>query len=701
MRRIPLVMALLPLLAGLVMAFGIPAAYGTENRPGEATKTGTPIKSVTPKPEDRPSDNERCRFASDRPSECRKLEVRGMKPDIGVANSRLAVEIFGKGFDPDLKAVLVELDPAKMPPLGPRAVERVAFSAQSSNDPPKNLPAPNAPTYPIEIQRVSPEQAIGVVPPVPAGRYGLLVASGGERDYTAPAFLAIGDGPYIGSVRPDVASNERPIELKIEGYNFQQGLTVTLQLTYAPPFTATPPLSPTKPVTGPLEAQSGDRPNLPSLPRPLAPVTGPTIVLTDGLKVEPREIKAIVPPGLAVGVYLLTVTNPDGKSDSALPGLVIVGPRSGHDLVAGEIWTDPKTVRVDDDVRLGLRVKRLGGDGVLTGVKVTFYLGRPEEGKPIGTATLPPLRPHEGESASVVWNTAGLSGTVAISAMVDPDDVVRELTELNNVSGRLVRILPPSDGDETAPKVTSVEIDGGVSTSTDRAVFLSVQASDEGSGLNSMLIVEKVFFSGPREWSSIKVGEWMTYSSGISYTLSPDAGVHYLAVFVSDKAGNISRPGVDWVNYLPVSDAVRAGQVKLFREDLRAGDTISISLTTLSGDADLYLFGPGGRLGFSINATTTADSIVFTAQTTGRYVIEVEGFVASTYSLNWTVGKGGASALAASPAAVPEGKSVRDVSVGYDVPLPDPNLDAIEADPRPTSTSIGLFIPAAPVNQAR
>lgn len=726
MNRTPVLLTLAVVVATLLVAAWTPAAFGKDNdempRTPSPTKTvpAMPTKTVTPRPSESPppeNRGDRCRAVSPlKWAECRKLEVRGLKPSVGVAGTRVPVEIVGKGFDADFKAALVELLPATTPPLTARLVERFDLGALSNSGPgksgelprpplpsgpdggPKGFPAPTAPTYPIEIQQVTPEKAVGILPAVPAGRYGLLVTSGGERDYTAPAYLAVSDAPHIETIRPPVAANERPTELKIEGFTFKPGLTVTIQLAFALPITASPPITPAEPVS--TSAQSVARPPFPPLPGPFVPVTGPTIVLSESLKVEPRQIKVIVPAGLPVGIYQLTVTNPDGKSDSALPGLMVVGARLGDDLVAGEIWTDPLTVRVDEDVRLGLRVKRFGGATTLTGVTVTFYLGRPETGTPIGTATLEPLEPNGTANASLIWNTTGLSGTVGVSAVVDPDNAVPELTELNNVSGRMIRVLPPSDGDVVPPKITSVDIDSGATISVDREVALTVEASDLGSGLNSMLVVEKIFVSSIRDWTTVRVSDWMTFSSSITYTLSPDAGIHHLSVFVSDNAGNISRPLSDWVNYLPVTSTVRAGQVSVFRQDLRAGQTLSVTLTTLSGDADLYLFGPGGRLGFSINPTTTVDSIRFTAERDGRYLIEVEGFVASTYSLSWTVTTGGSGALALREAAtVPTGKTVRETSVSYDIPPPDASYDAIAADSRPAGITTGdLYIPAAIVN---
>jgi hypothetical protein len=154
------------------------------------------------------------------------------------------------------------------------------------------------------------------------------------------------------------------------------------------------------------------------------------------------------------------------------------------------------------------------------------------------------------------------------------------------------------------------------------------------------------------------------------------------------------------VNYVPLTDTIRGGQVKLFRQDLRAGETISITLSTLEGDADLYLFGPGGRLRFSLNPATMVDAIVFTAAQDGRYWIEVEGFAPrSVYSLRWTVGSRPLATLRTTQAVVPSGKSLRDQSVAEGVSDPNPNLEAIGPDTRPSATSVMLFVPQAHLNQ--
>jgi hypothetical protein len=213
-----------------------------------------------------------------------------------------------------------------------------------------------------------------------------------------------------------------------------------------------------------------------------------------------------------------------------------------------------------------------------------------------------------------------------------------------------------------------------------------------------MIVAEKIFVGSAKEWVTVAVTPWMTFTPSLSYTLSADAGAHFLFVWVSDNAGNISKPKATYINYVPESDQVRAGQSKVFRQLLEAGDTISITLKTLTGDADLYLFGPGGRLGYSINPTTTVDSIVFTASQTGRYAIEVEGFEASTYSLSWTVQKGAPMSSLSAAAAVPANKSLRAESetAGVDDPTGDELF--VTADTRAPSAQVGVYIPTTKLN---
>jgi len=101
------------------------------------------------------------------------------------------------------------------------------------------------------------------------------------------------------------------------------------------------------------------------------------------------------------------------------------------------------------------------------------------------------------------------------------------------------------------------------------------------------------------------------------------------------------------------------GQVNLFRRTLNPGEQLSVSLSSLTGDADLYVWGPDGRLvGSSDLVGAVTDSVSFTATGFGIYQIEVVGFAESTYRL--TITDGARSGIEARSApAVLSGKPVR------------------------------------------
>jgi hypothetical protein len=149
---------------------------------------------------------------------------------------------------------------------------------------------------------------------------------------------------------------------------------------------------------------------------------------------------------------------------------------------------------------------------------------------------------------------------------------------------------------------------------------------------------------------------WISYSSLSSLTLSDRAGIHAIQVAVADQAGNISSPLVSrTVNLVLPQDALRQDQVRLYRRTLAAGETVGARLETLSGDADLYIWGPSGHAVLASNATgATIDEGTIVAATVGTYQIEVFAAADSTYKLTFPDGTG---------ATPPPGKPARTAPV--------------------------------------
>jgi len=232
----------------------------------------------------------------------------------------------------------------------------------------------------------------------------------------------------------------------------------------------------------------------------------------------------------------------------------------------------------------------------------------------------------------------------------------------NNTAQRAITVMPVTAVDQIAPVVLDVNLNDGVSEVVNGTASVVTTASDNvgGSGLAGMYIVERIFDAGSLNWSVTQETGWIPFSPRYPLELAGGAGLRYIQVWVSDVEGNVSeRPARATVNFTPDNATVLQGQVKLFRRTLNPGEQLSVSLSSLTGDADLYVWGPDGRLvGSSDLVGAVTDSVSFTATGFGIYQIEVVGFAESTYRL--TITDGARSGIEARSApAVLSGKPVR------------------------------------------
>ncbi|HRJ42430.1 MAG TPA: PPC domain-containing protein, partial [Caldilineaceae bacterium] len=141
------------------------------------------------------------------------------------------------------------------------------------------------------------------------------------------------------------------------------------------------------------------------------------------------------------------------------------------------------------------------------------------------------------------------------------------------------------------------------------------------------------------------------------------------------------------IDYNPASDSVLAGQVRVYRRTVAAGQSLQVSVETLSGDADLYVWQPdGNRSWVSNNDGLALDEVTLLAPQSGDYQIEVFGYQTSQYRLSVVVntqrsaGVRDVSHLSAnktprtqpivSPANAPEGNSALPVAPVAAMPGP-------------------------------
>jgi len=162
-----------------------------------------------------------------------------------------------------------------------------------------------------------------------------------------------------------------------------------------------------------------------------------------------------------------------------------------------------------------------------------------------------------------------------------------------------------------------------------------------------LLYVEYIYDPTVRNWQAVKFSPWLPYetsSSAYPWQLTPYVGVHYLQVWAADRSGNISPHSmtrmINLLTPLSFSTEILAGSVDFYRLALPPGVQILARLTSVKGDADLYVFDPADiRVGFSEN-TDMVENVLFTTITGGVYQVEVEGAADASYRLEFFLTSG-------------------------------------------------------------
>lgn len=363
------------------------------------------------------------------------------------------------------------------------------------------------------------------------------------------------------------------------------------------------------------------------------------------LRFSSGQLRATVPQGLAAGVYALTVTNPGGSS-AILANAYTVLPDAVDDLYGYtyELWSDPSALRAHQAGQIGLVVHRQGGQYPVSNVVVSFFLGNPDAGGvQLGDGSIPLLSPRDAQTTSGVNWIPAEAGEYTIYAIIDPDNQFIETLETNNVISRTVTVLPAA-GDQLAPHVDSFVINDGNSSITDLAVSLDTVASDTGgSGVASLQFVQYQYSRAADLWVPVQNSGWLDYATtqtNYEWNLVPASGVIYLQAWAMDQAGNISiYPYGAYVDYLPPSETVARDQAHIYRYQLSAGQLITVRVTPISGDPDLYIWAPdyATRPPWVSNLSNGVEEISFNAPIAGRYQVEVYGYTAAEYSISVTL----------------------------------------------------------------
>ncbi|NJO06021.1 MAG: hypothetical protein HC876_11155, partial [Chloroflexaceae bacterium] len=384
-----------------------------------------------------------------------------------------------------------------------------------------------------------------------------------------------------------------------------------------------------------------------------ATITFGSVALTT-TRVNGAHLFGVLPSSnLSSNLYDVTVTNPDESADTLKSSFRIFRTSDdAYDLLgySSDFWTTPSTVRLGQQVDLGVGVLRLGKQAAVQPAVDIGYIAPDNSATTLGTVNL--AIPENPRIADAVISGVSFpnAGTYILRAVIDPQNEYLELSDSNNVVTRTLTVLP-TDSDSVPPTITSLTVNNGSSTTSERNLQLAISTSDAGtfvSGVAAAYVVEYDYNWAVNDWVAVQQSQtWVPYQVGqqFAWSLVPTPGVKYLRVWLADVAGNISAPATVVINYLPTQNSLTQTDAHLYRYRLEAGDTLNLTLNATAGMVDLYVWSPGG--GQTLAATGRIDGNFATsvpAATTGIYQIEIHGFAEAVYSLTATRQPGNSTA---------------------------------------------------------
>lgn len=200
-------------------------------------------------------------------------------------------------------------------------------------------------------------------------------------------------------------------------------------------------------------------------------------------------------------------------------------------------------------------------------------------------------------------------------------------------------LLPTPSGDHIDPIVHSVTI-GEQDVLTSPTTTLHISATDNIS-ISQMFIREWQLTSVPfPHWNVSQSSGWVPYQADYPWTLIPKDGTHFVGVWVADAARNVSyldHGGMDFASLVRPNATVERKRVVPYLVYYPAGITVTAQITSIVGDADLYVWYPRNFFWSdrkSLNPSPGSDLITFTTPRAGIYLFLVRGYTAATYDLS-------------------------------------------------------------------
>jgi uncharacterized repeat protein (TIGR01451 family) len=217
-----------------------------------------------------------------------------------------------------------------------------------------------------------------------------------------------------------------------------------------------------------------------------------------------------------------------------------------------------------------------------------------------------------------------------------------------------VLLLPESldpDFDHVHPWVGDLTI-GDRDVLGSRSVTLHISAGDD-KGVTEMYVREwQLVTSFPPHWEVVRSSGWVPFQENYPWTLGSESGTHYVGVWVSDHAKNVSWFGgyaMDFASLLLPGESLASKESVPYLVHYEAGVNVTATLAPSSGDADLYVWYPGHHAGVDQKSTksgTNVDQVSFTTPRDGIYLFLVHAYTATTYDLSITPAGGPRAYLA-------------------------------------------------------
>ncbi|MBV7339122.1 DUF11 domain-containing protein [Chloroflexi bacterium TSY] len=204
-------------------------------------------------------------------------------------------------------------------------------------------------------------------------------------------------------------------------------------------------------------------------------------------------------------------------------------------------------------------------------------------------------------------------------------------------------LLVPSLGeiDVIPPVVNSVTI-ADKDVLTDRDVTLKISASDN-TGVTEMFIRKWHLSADPLpHWEVVQSSGWVPYQENYAWTLGDESGTYFVGVWVADNTSNrsrMNRNALDSASLILPGETVSHQGLIPYLVSYEKGASVKASLTTTSGDADLYVWYPGNIFlpdQKSTTAGTSIDEVNFVTPRSGPYLFVVYGDSDASYDMTIT-----------------------------------------------------------------